>query len=78
MEALRAGIALEGKKKERPLRRSLLANTGRDIWIRTSDPLLPKLERSASLSLRTKLNVIQECYLMDMNYRKRGLSYKML
>ena len=30
------------KKKERPLRRSLLVNTGRDDWIRTSDPLLPQ------------------------------------
>ncbi len=35
------GHCPESKKKEQPLRRSLLVNTGRDDWIRTSDPLLP-------------------------------------
>jgi len=38
---LRTRLGPENKKKERPLRRSLLVNTGRDDWIRTSAPLLP-------------------------------------
>ena len=42
----------EQKRRATP-GRSLLVNTGRDDWIRTSDPLLPKQETSVRLRLST-------------------------